>query len=162
VVLQGARFKQQPKQQKRRPFPSAALDSPVIRLDSTLQTVGTSLQFSDTEQHSSPKFLTSGWPTIHPESRRHTWRQAQQAFPDESVVVPQRHHHGRAALEWRHSAAIGNGPRSKVENQIARHCELIMPSTVVVSLQIPGTLETQFRTYLDGCADPMTPRDCVL
>src|SRR6266849_9678543 len=53
-------------------------------------------------------------------------------------------------------------PRSKMENQISRHCELIMPSTVVVSLQIPSTLETQFRPYLDGCADPMTPRDRVL
>ena len=52
--------------------------------------------------------------------------------------------------------------RSEVENQIARHGELIVPSTVVVSFQIPGTLETQFRTYLDGCADPMTPRDRVL
>ena len=57
--------------------------------------------------------------------------------------------------------AIRDG-RSEVENQIARHGELIVPSTVVVSFQIPGTLETQFRTYLDGCADPMTPRDRVL
>ena len=53
-------------------------------------------------------------------------------------------------------------PRSKVENQIARHGKLIMPSTVVICLVIPGALETQFRTQLDRCADPMTPHDCVL
>lgn len=36
--------------------------------------------------------------------------------------------------------------RSKVKNQIAGYSKLIMPSTVVVSLAISGTAETQFRT----------------
>ena len=53
-------------------------------------------------------------------------------------------------------------PESKVENQIARHYKLIVPSTVVVSFLIPGPLETQFRTQLDRCADPVTPGDRVL
>src|ERR1700736_2854312 len=76
-----------------------------------------------------------------------------------SVVIPK--NHDSRDLEWWHPRRSKTA-LSKVENQIARHCELIVPSTVVVSLQIPGTLETQFRTYLDSCADPMTQRDRVL
>ena len=100
-------------------------------------------------------------PTIHPESRRTRGGPARQKpFRMSSVVVPRRHNHSRA-LGWQHSGDQKR-PRSKVENQIARHCKLIMPSTIVICLLIPGALETQFRTQLDRCADPMTPHDRVL
>lgn len=42
-----------------------------------------------------------------------------------------------------------------MKNQIACDGMLIVLATVVVGLLIPGPLETQFRTYLDRCADPI-------
>ena len=89
-----------------------------------------------------------------------TWRQARQSFRDE-------HYCGspKTALQRRlrmMTLQRSKMAASKVENQIAGHGKLIVSSTMVVSLLIPGTLETQFRTYLDRCADPMTPRDGVL
>src|SRR5580700_10121845 len=46
------------------------------------------------------------------------------------------------------SYKTGNASRSEVENQITCHCKLILPATIIVSLPVPGALETQLRTYL--------------
>jgi hypothetical protein len=46
------------------------------------------------------------------------------------------------AAPWNGDTAAIRTAESKVENQIAGHGKLIVPSTLVVSLLIPGTLET--------------------
>ena len=69
---------------------------------------------------------------------------------------------GGRVTKLRTSASWQQRPMSKMQDQIAGHRKLILPSAVVVGLLIPGALETQFRTQLDGGADPMTPHDRVL
>jgi hypothetical protein len=104
--------------------------------------------------------MTSGLPTSIRNRVGRCGGRRDKPSPLSGVVVLQRHHHSRA-LGWQHSGDQKR-PRSKVENQVARHCKLIMPLTVVICLVIPGALETQFRTQLDRCADPMAPHDRVL
>src|ERR1700757_266162 len=63
---------------------------------------------------------------------------------------------------WSENPRQTIGIRSKMENQIGRHCELVLVPSVVVSLPVPSAFEAQFRTDLDGCANPVTPGNSVL